>query len=234
MEIDMVTTPGGSPVAMVHCNNCSSDIDAWAGLFREFGELAGVQLPFKRVLDMLFFKALEGDPDCGGLTSYNYLSGEPITGLTQGRPLFVRTPESRFTLSNFMRTHLQSALATLKIGLDILRAEQVKIDRMYGHGGYFKAKGVGQRLTAAAIGAPVYVMETAGEGGAWGAAVLAAYLMNRAEGQSLEDYLNDRVFSGSAGEKIEPEHADEAGFETFMARYVRGLAAEHAAAENIE
>ncbi len=234
MEIDMVTTPGGSPVAMVHCNNCSSDIDAWAGLFHEFGQMAGVHLPFKSVLDMLYYKALEGEPDCAGLLSYNYFSGEPITGLAQGRPLFARMPESRFTLANFMRTHLQSALATLKIGLDILRSERVKIERMYGHGGYFKAKGVGTRLMASAIDAPVYVMETAGEGGAWGAAVLAAYLKNRAGEQSLEDYLNKRVFAGSTGEKTEPERADVLGFETFMGRYVKGLAAERAAVESIE
>jgi sugar (pentulose or hexulose) kinase len=229
-ELDMVTTPDGSPVAMVHCNNCTSDIDAWVRLFCEFAEAAGMKMSFGQALDVLFSAAQSGEPDCGGLMNYNYLSGEPITGLERGRPLFVRTPDSRFTLSNFMRAHLQSALATLRLGFDVLSGENVRIDRMYGHGGYFKTAGVGQRFMAAAIKAPVYVMETAGEGGAWGAALLAAYMMNRSAGQSLESYLAGKVFAGTSGKRVDPDDKDIAGFEEFMARYVRGLEAERAAA----
>ncbi|MBR2521062.1 MAG: ATPase [Oscillospiraceae bacterium] len=230
-QIDMVTTPDGKPVAMVHCNNCSSDIDAWAEIFREFASEAGLDMSRKQVLDMLFFKALEGEADCGGLISYNFFSGEPIAEIEEGRPMFIRYPDSRFTLANFMRAHLQSALATLKTGLDILRSEDVIIERMYGHGGYFKAKGVGQRLMSAAIEAPVYVMETAGEGGAWGAALLAAYMVKKLPGQSLGDYLSKTVFALSEGEPVCASPEDSAGFDRFIAEFVRALPVQRKAAE---
>lgn len=234
-EIDMVTTPSGMPVAMVHCNNCSSDIDAWASLFQEFAKETGTPMKLGKVLDTLFFKAMEADKDCGGLLAYNYVSGEPLTGLDEGRPLFLRMPDAKFTLANFMRAHLYAALGALKLGMDILLDEEkVGIDRIYGHGGFFKAKGVGQSIMAAAIHAPVSVMETAGEGGAWGIAVLAAYLVNKAPGEKLEEYLSDKVFSGKAGQTLEPDPADEAGFKVFMDRYVAGLKAEKAAVEALK
>ena len=233
-EIDMVTTPSGMPVAMVHCNNCSSDIDAWAGLFQEFAKELGMEMKLGKVLDTLFFKAMEADKDCGGLLAYNYVSGEPLTGLDEGRPLFVRMPDARFSLANFMRSHLYAALGALKLGMDILLDEEkVGIDKIYGHGGFFKAKGVGQSIMAAAIHAPVSVMETAGEGGAWGIAILAAYLANKAPGEKLETYLSDKVFAGKAGQTLAPDPADEKGFSAFMDRYVAGLAAEKAAVESL-
>ncbi|MBQ6522212.1 MAG: ATPase, partial [Atopobiaceae bacterium] len=183
-EIDMVTTPAGLPVAMVHCNNCTSDINAWVGLFAEFAQLMGIAADKGELFAKLFGIALEGDADCGGLLSFNYLSGEGVTDLDEGRPLFARTPDAHLTLANFMRTHLLSALATLKIGMDILtHAEQVPIERLYGHGGYFKTPGVGQRMLSAAVGAPVSVMVTAGEGGPYGMALLAAYMLWRDEGE---------------------------------------------------
>ena len=234
-EIDMVTTPSGMPVAMVHCNNCSSDIDAWAGLFQEFAKGLGMEMKLGKVLDTLFFKAMEADKDCGGLLAYNYVSGEPLTGLDEGRPLFVRMPDARFSLANFMRSHLYAALGALKLGMDILLDEEkVGIDKIYGHGGFFKAKGVGQSIMAAAIHAPVSVMETAGEGGAWGIAILAAYLANKAPGEKLETYLSDKVFAGKAGQTLAPDPADEKGFSAFMDRYVAGLAAEKAAVESLK
>jgi sugar (pentulose or hexulose) kinase len=233
-EIDMVTTPSGMPVAMVHCNNCTSDIDAWAGLFMEFAKELGVEIRLGKVLDTLFFKALEGDKDCGGLLAYNYVSGEPLTGFDEGRPMFVRMPDARFTLANFMRTHICSALGALKLGMDILlEEEKVAIDQIYGHGGFFKAKGVAQSIMAASIRTPVSVMETAGEGGAWGIALLAAYAKNKGEGEALEDYLAARVFADMAGETLKPDEADAAGFDAFMQRYVAGLPAEKAAVEGL-
>lgn len=234
-EIDMVTTPSGMPVAMVHCNNCSSDIDAWAGLFQEFAKGLGIEMKLGKVLDQLFFKALEADKDACGIVSYNYVSGEPLTGLDEGRPLLVRTPDAKFSLANFMRAHLYSALGALKLGMDILLDEEkVAIDKIYGHGGFFKAKGVGQSIMAAAIHAPVTVMETAGEGGAWGIAILAAYLINKAPGEKFEDYLEKKVFAGMAGDTLAPDPADEQGFAKFMERYVAGLAAEKAAVESLK
>ena len=231
-EIDMVTTPSGKPVAMVHCNNCTSDLNAWVGLFGEFAGLIGAKLTPDELYGTLYHQALQGDADCGGLLSYNYFSGEHITGFEEGRPLFVRTPDSRFTLANFMRTHLYSSLSALKLGLDILLDEEhVRIDRMYGHGGLFKTKGVGQRIMAAAIGAPVSVMETAGEGGAWGIALLAAYMVCRSGGETLENYLSDRVFAGRLGEALEPDPSDVAGLRAFIDRYQRGLSIERAAVD---
>ncbi len=229
-EIDMVTTPDGSLVAMVHANNCTSDINAWAGLFKEFAEAMGMEADMNKIFPLLYGKALEGDPDCGGLLSYGYLSGEFITGCEEGRPLFVRTPESRFTLGNFMRTHLNSALGALKVGLEILDGEKVEVDEILGHGGFFKTKGAGQRLLAAAMNTDISVMETAGEGGAWGIALLASYLANKEENESLGDYLSDRVFCSMEKEKLSPDPADVEGFRVFMKHYKEGIAIEKAAA----
>ena len=223
-EIDMVTTPAGAPVAMVHCNNCTSDINAWVNLFAEYSEMMGAPVSKGELFTKLFNKALEGDADCGGLLSFNYFSGEGVTDLDEGRPLFARTPDARFTLANFMRTHLLSALATLKIGLDILtRTEQVAIDKLYGHGGFFKTPGVGQRMLSAAVGAPVSVMETAGEGGPYGMALLGAYRLWKDEGETLEDYLDNKVFAAAKSTTLMAEEADIAGFNRFLERYRKAL-----------
>ena len=231
-ELDLVTTPDGLPVAMVHCNTCTSDLDAWAGLLGELARAAGVELSPSRLYQLFYEKALEGDPDCGGLLSYNYYSGEPVAGLEQGLPLFLRRADSRLTLANFARTHLYSAMATLKLGMDILfRDEGVTLDRLMGHGGLFKTPVVGQRLMAGALNVPVAVMETAGEGGPWGMALLAAYCVRKAEDQSLEDYLDRQVFADTRLSLLDPDPEDSAGFELFMDRYRRGLAVERAAAE---
>ena len=230
-EIDMVTTPAGYPVAMVHCNNCTSDINAWVDLFAQFAEAMGMAADKNKIFPLLFHKALEGDADCGGLLSYNYYSGEHITGLDEGRPLFLRRPDSKFTLANFMRTHLLSALASLKIGLDILTVEEkITIDKLYGHGGFFKTPGVGQRMLSAAVGAPVSVMETAGEGGPYGMALLAAYGLWKKPGQSLEDYL-DGVFADAKASTLMAEAADRTGFEAFLTAYRKALPVEQTAVE---
>lgn len=229
-EIDLVTTPAGDPVAMVHSNNCTSDLNAWVGLFREFAESSGMETDQNQLFGLLYQKALEGDPDCGGLLSYGYVSGEHITHFEEGRPLFVRCADSRFNLANFMRVHLFTALGALKTGLDILLEEEgVKIDQILGHGGLFKTRGVGQKVVAAAMNVPVSVMETAGEGGAWGIALLAAYMAFQENHESLEDYLNQRVFHGEAGISMNPDPEDVAGFRIFMNRYRKGLAIERAA-----
>ena len=234
-EIDMVTTPSGMPVAMVHCNNCTSDINAWVGLFAQVAELIGAPVEKGVLFTKLFQKALEGDPNCGGLLSFNYLSGEGVTDLDEGRPVFARTPDAKLSLANFMRTHLLSALSTLKIGLDILtEQEQVRIDKLYGHGGFFKTPGVGQRMLSAAVGAPVSVMETAGEGGPYGMALLAAYLLRKQAGESLEDYLDNKVFAGAKTSTLMADGADVEGFNAFLARYRRALPLERAAIETIE
>ncbi len=231
-EIDMVTTPAGEPVAMVHCQNCTSDLNAWVELFGEFAGAMGISADKNQLYSVLYNKALEGDSDCGGLLSYCYFSGEHITDFTEGRPLFVRTPESRFTLANFMRSHLFTSLGALKIGLDILmKKENVKVDRILGHGGLFKTKGVGQRILAAAVNAPVSVMETAGEGGAWGIAILASYMIRKDPRETLEEYLEKKVFGENAGTEMQPDSEDVKGFEKFMERYKAGLAIERAAVE---
>lgn len=233
-EIDLVTTPDGSLVGMVHANNCTSDLNAWVGLFREFAESFGMDVDMNKLFGTLYNKALEGDADCGGLLSYGYLSGENITGVEEGRPLFVRSPESRFNLANFMRAHLFTALGALKVGMDILlKEEKVEIDEILGHGGLFKTKGVGQGFLAAAINTPVSVMETAGEGGPWGMALLASYMLNKEEGETLSDYLSNKVFAGNKGTKMEPKPEDVEGFEVFTRRYVKGVAIEKAALENL-
>ena len=233
-EIDLVTTPDGSLVAMVHANNCTSDLNAWVGIFKEFAESFGIEVDMNKLFGTLYNKALEGDADCGGLLSYGYLSGEFITGVDEGRPLFVRSPKSNFNLANFMRVNLFTALGAIKVGMDLLQKEEnVAIDSMLGHGGLFKTKGVGQRILAAAINAPVSVMETAGEGGPWGMALLAAYMKNRADGETLEDYLAKKVFEGNEGSRMEPDAKDVEGYEVFTERYKTGIAIEKAAIESL-
>lgn len=231
-QIDLVTTPDGALVGMVHCNNCTSDINAWVNLFREFGEMYGLTFDMNDLFTRLYSVVLKGDPDCGGMISYNYFSGEPVTGFDAGAPLFVRDAESKFTLANTMRMHLYSALAALKSGMDLmLKEEGVQVDQLFGHGGYFKTKGVGQRIAAAAMNAPVSVMETAGEGGAWGIAVLAAFLTKKKDGQSLGEFLNEEIFAGNKGVKMDPMAEDVEGFEKFMEKYMKNLPAEKAAVE---
>ena len=231
-EIDMVTTPDGAPVAMVHCNNCTSDINAWVNLFAEFAETMGFPMDKGELFTKLFRSALRGDADCGGLLSYNYFSGEGVTDLDGGRPLFVRTPDAKLTLSNFMRTHLLSALATLKIGMDILtQTEQVQIDKLCGHGGFFKTPEIGQRMLSAAVNAPVTVMETAGEGGPYGMALLAAYMLWKGEDESLADYLDEKVFANAKTSTLTADPADVDGFNAFLERYKNALSVERAAVE---
>ncbi len=228
--IDMVTTPDGSLVAMVHCNNCTSDLNAWVGIFREYTELLGVPVDMNKIFATLYNNALNGDPDCGGLVSYNYFSGEPITGLNEGRPLFVRTVGNRFNLANFMRANISAAVAVLKIGNDILfNDEKIKVDRITGHGGLFKTKGVGQSILAAALNSPISVMETAGEGGAWGMALLAGYLVNNKEQRNLADYLEMDVFAGNTGTSIAPTEEAVAGFNAYIENYKKCLPIEEAA-----
>lgn len=232
-EIDMVTTPCGKPVAMVHCNNCTSDINAWTNLFKELMKLMGAEVDMGELYTRLFQEAQRGDSDCGGLLSYNYFSGESITSFDEGRPMFIRRADASFTLANFMRTHLYSALATLKIGLEILEEEHVAVDKMYGHGGFFTTKGVGQSIMAAVMNAPVFVMETAGEGGAWGIGLLAAYMRRRTPGEALDAYLEQKVFLGETGSEALPEPEQTAGFHAFMERYKNGLNVERVAVEKL-
>ncbi|MBP3511920.1 MAG: FGGY-family carbohydrate kinase [Prevotella sp.] len=231
--IDMVTTPDGSPVAMVHCNNCTSDLNAWVGLFREYQELLGIPVDMNQIYGKLYNNALKGNADCGGLIAYNYISGEPVTGLAEGRPMFIRSANDKFNLANFMRANLYASVAVLKIGNDILfNDEKIKVDRITGHGGLFKTKGVGQSILAAAINSPISVMETAGEGGAWGIALLASYLVNNEKNQTLADYLDDVVFAGNTGEEIAPTDEDVAGFNAYIENYKACLPVEHAAVEH--
>ena len=228
--IDMVTTPDGSLVAMVHCNNCTSDLNAWVNIFKEYQELLGIPVDMNEIYSKLYNIALTGDADCGGLLSYNYISGEPVTGLAEGRPLFVRSANDKFNLANFMRSHLYASVGVLKIGNDILfNEEKIKVDRITGHGGLFKTKGVGQRILAAAINSPISVMETAGEGGAWGIALLGSYLVNNEKKQSLADFLDEKVFVGDAGIEVSPTAEDVAGFNTYIENYKAGLPIEEAA-----
>ena len=234
-EIDIVTTPVGDDVAMVHVNNCTSDLNAWVNIFREYSAELGIEISTEKLYGTLYRKALEGDADCGGLLSYGYFSGENITGLEEGRQLFVRTPDSKFNLANMMRTHLYSALGTLKLGMDILLdKENVKLDRMFGHGGLFKTKDVGQKFMAAAINTPVSLMETAGEGGAWGIALLASYMLAKSENETLTDFLNNKVFSQSESYTHEPTDEDVKGFNEFAVRYKNGLPIEKAAVEYLK
>lgn len=230
--IDMVTTPDGSLVAMVHCNNCTSDLNSWVGIFREFQKLMGMETDMNELYGRLYNNALNGDADCGGLISYNYFSGEPVTGLEEGRPLIVRSVNNNFNLANFMRAHLFGAVAVLKIGNDILfNEEKIKVDRITGHGGLFKTKGVGQRILSAALNSPISVMETAGEGGAWGMALLAGYLVNNPEKKTLPDYLDTVVFGGNAGESIMATEEEVEGFNRYIKNYIDCLPVEKKAVE---
>ena len=231
--IDMVTTPDGSLVAMVHCNNCTSDLNAWVNIFKEYQQLLGVPVDMNEVFGKLYNHAMTGDADCGGLVAYNYFSGEPVTGLAEGRPLFVRSANDRFSLANFMRANLYASVAVLKIGNDILfNDEHVKVDRITGHGGLFKTEGVGQRVLAAAINSPISVMKTAGEGGAWGIALLADYLVNNDKQLNLADYLEHKVFNGNTGTEIAPDAHDVAGFNAYIENYMCGLAIDEADTAN--
>lgn len=234
-EIDLVTTPTGEPVGMVHCNNCTSDLNAWVNIFKEFAGAFGIKADMDQLFGTLYNKALEGDADGGGLLAYNYFSGEHITGFEQGRPMIVRTPDSKFNLANFMRVNLFTSLGALKVGLDILLKEEgVKLDRILGHGGLFKTEGVGQKIMAAAMNAPVSVMETAGEGGAWGIALLASFMKNKGVDETLDKYLAEKVFAGYEGVEMSPDEADVNGFDEFIVRYKSGLPIERAAVENLQ
>ncbi len=231
-EIDLVTTPDGDLVAMAHSNNCTSDYDAWMGLFSEVTRVLGVNVGKPELYDTLLGMALKGDADCGGLLAYGYISGEHMTHFEEGRPMFVRSSGSNFNLANFMRVNLFTALGAMKTGLNILlEKESVKVDEIMGHGGFFKTREVGQKIMAAAFNVPVSIMETAGEGGAWGIALLAAYMANRENGESLEDFLKQKVFAGKIGSSVAPDPSDVAGFNEFMKRYTGGLAIERAAVD---
>ncbi len=231
-EIDMVTTPAGKPVAMVHCNNCCTDLDYWVKLFIEFSALAGTNLTKPQVYDMLYNEAMKSDKDGGGLVSYNYFSSEPVTKLDGGRPMFIRSEGAKMSLANFMRTQVYSTFATLKIGMEILEKENVSIDKLTGHGGLFKTPIVGQTLMAGAFNTPITVMETAGEGGAWGIAVLAAYSVYEGS-ESLDEYLDKKVFASCKSVTVQPDAEDSKGFEEYMKLYKKGLAVEKSATDNI-
>ena len=232
-EIDLVTTPAGAPVAMVHCNNCTNDTNAWVGVLGEAARLFGANPSAGELYTRLYEKSLEGEADCGGVLVCNYLAGEGVTHMDAGRPLVVRTPETSFTLANFFRAQLYSTMSTLKIGMDILAAEGVAIDSLTGHGGLFKTPVVGQSYMAAACNAPVTCMETAGEGGPYGMALLAAYMLRGEEGERLEDYLADRVFAGASGSTIQPEPTVVDGFNKYMRQYRALLRVERAAVETL-
>ena len=234
-ELELCTTPTGATAAMVHCNNCTSDLNAWVKLFGEFAEAAGMKLDGNTLYGTLYRKAMEADADLGGLLACNYFSGEHLTGFTEGRPLIARLPDGNFNLANFMRANLNAALVTLKLGMNILLVDEgVEVDKILGHGGLFKTKGVGQNILAAALNTPVSVMETAGEGGAWGIAVLAAYMVDRAEGETLEDYLDQKIFSDMKSETVAPNPDDVAAFECFTERFCAGLPIERAAVESLK
>ncbi|MCH5286483.1 MAG: FGGY-family carbohydrate kinase [Christensenellaceae bacterium] len=233
-EIDMVTTPTGKPVAMVHCNNCTSDINAWAGMLKGFLEASGHTISTNDLYTTIFNAALKGDKDCGGVINVAYFSGEPVTGLDEGRPMIVRTPDANMSFANFARSLVVGAMTSLKLGMDILARENVKIDTLLGHGGYFKTPVVGQKLLAAALKTPVSVMETAGEGGPWGMALLAAYRVNKRDGESLEDYLNRAVFATAKGSSESPDYTDVTGIDAYTAQFVQALEAEKAAVANIK
>ena len=232
-EIDIVTTPTGKSTAMVHCNNCTNDINAWVGVLRETLALFGAEVPVGDLYTALYKKSLEGAADCDGVLVYNYMAGEGVTHLDSGRPLVMRRPDSAFTLANFMRSQIYGTMATMCIGMELLHKENVAIDSLTGHGGLFKTPGVGQRYMAAACKAPVTCMETAGEGGPYGMALLAAYMFRREPGQTLEAYLAQNVFAGAKGTTLAPDPEDVKGFEAYLAAYTAGLAAEEAAVKAI-
>lgn len=228
-ELDLVATPAGDLVAMVHCNNGASELATWVGMFSRFAGAHGAEAGADSVYETLFREALAGEPDAGGLLAYNHLSGEPIVGLDEGRPLVVRTPDSRLTLANFIRAQLYGVFATLAIGMRVLAEERVELDRLFAHGGMFRTAGVAQRFLAGALDVPVSVADTASEGGPWGMAVLAAYSVGPAK--TLSAYLTDDVFGGSAFETTTPHRADVAGFADYLERYRAGISIEHAAVD---
>lgn len=231
--IDLVTTPDGSLVAMAHANNCTGEYDRWLALFAQVLEATGNKVPKHTLYDTLLGKALEGAKDCGGLLPYNYISGETMTGIYEGRPLFIRLTENEFTLENFMRAQLFTALGALRVGMDILfEEEKVEIDTINGHGGFFKTPIVGQTMMAAALHTPISVLKTAGEGGAWGIALLASYLANKQD-KTLQEFLSEKVFASSKASVIKPTKEDIAGFDAFFVNYKKGLAVEKAAVEHL-
>ena len=232
-EIDMVTTPTGKPVAMVHCNNCTSDINAWAGMLAGFAKAAGLNVSMGDIYTAIFTSALEGEKDCGGVVNVPLLSGEPVVGLNEGRPMMLRTPDAKLTFVNFARSIVAGAMSSLKLGMDILAKENVQVDSLLGHGGYFKTPVAGQKMLADSLNIPVSVMETAGEGGPWGMALLAAYRANKAEGQTLEAYLNEKVFASAKSTTIAPDAADVAGINAYTEKFVACLDAEKAAVEKL-
>lgn len=233
-EIDNVTTPDGKQVAMVHANNCTSDLNAWVGLFAEFAEASGHKMAPDELFALLYNRALkEGDPDCGGVLTYGYFSGEFITGMSEGRPLLIRTPEAKFNLANLMRSNLNTSLGAIRLGMDILKEEQVAIDKLLGHGGLFKTPVVGQTIMADALDTSVWVMTTAGEGGPWGMALLAAYLIKKGAGETLPQFLDSKIFAGAEGTRIDPDKVGVEGFNQFMKRYVACLKVESAACETM-
>lgn len=226
-EIDMVTTPTGKPVAMVHCNNCTSDINAWGAMFHEFAGLLGADVSKGKIYDLMYEMSQKAEADCGGLVSFNYYSGEPVTGFSEGRPLFLRTPDGKLSFANFSKNLLYSAMATLKIGMDLLKGEKVEIDELYGHGGYYIYPRVGQSITAAALDAPVSVMKTAGEGGPYGMALLALYSVI-GKGESLEDFLKNKAFSNAECITVNPENKEKEAFENYLSRYTAAFDSERA------
>ena len=233
-EIDVVATPAGKTVAMAHANTCSTEIDAWVNLIADAARAMGWPVDMNQLYGTLFRKALEGKADCDGIAAFNYYAGEPMTGIETGRPMLVRLPESKLTIANLMRAQLNGAIVTVKIGMDMLaEQEQVETDRLLGHGGFFKTPGVGQQILADALNVPVTTMETAGEGGPWGMALLAAYMMRKAEGESLENYLNHKVFSTAKSSTLNPTPEGVAGFEAYLKRYKACLRAEDAAADMV-
>lgn len=225
-EIDMVTTPDGAPVAMVHCNNCCSELDAWVKMFGEFAELTGNKIDKSALYETLYRNAMTAPPDCGGVTAFNFLSGEPVAGVDSGRPMYFRLPDGHMDLAGFFRSQIYSAFAALKIGMDILfEKENVKAEQFTGHGGLFKVKGTAQQILADALDTPVSVMENAGEGGAWGMALLAEYMMNSG-GKTLPDWLDSEVFAGMEKLTVTPEASGRDGFNKYIGRYKAALGAE--------
>lgn len=229
-EIDIVNTPTGKPVAMVHCNNFTSDINEWVDLFKELTDSLESDVNKGDLFELLFKKAMEADQDTGNLYNCNYISGEPITGFDNGRPLFVRMPNSKFTLSNFMKSQIYSALATLKIGMDLLiKNEKVKVNKLLGHGGFFKTEKVGQQMMADALNIPITVMDTAGEGGAWGVSILASFILNKKSDQSLEDYLDNQVFKDNESLIADPKSEGVESFKQYLSGYLKVLEVERLA-----
>jgi sugar (pentulose or hexulose) kinase len=228
-EIDVVATPDGKPVAMVHCNNCLGDFDAWVGVFAQFAKKTGFTGGMGELYELMFRSAGEGSADCGGVTVYNYLGGEPVTGLEAGAPMVLRDPDAHFTFDNLMRAQLYSAMAALAVGMRRLEEEDAVAQVMYGHGGLFKTKDVGQRMLASALGMPVAVRETAGEGGPWGMALLAAYMLTKGEGQTLSGWLGEKVFRGGGAAAMPPDEKAAAGFKKYLDRYEALLDAEKTA-----